>query len=256
MSDYDKWAMELQVKLHRTLVHYLIEIHEREVAALILDGQVVLQSDNYRCYIDVPPSAYPLLEASEEIKSVLISAMCTVARGYLQDQNGNDVERICVEFRMQLLPVDENWKEIARKLILNAKGTNQGLISELCAAKNGRPIQAWNELRYASASEVRIAQELEKRKLLFFPLPVAVRAETGKNYLDHREVDFLVCHNGAWGILEVAYHPDRYEKDSEKDYWFTKAGILCIRHYTAERCYNEPSRVVDEFLAVLRQHEK
>ena len=55
----------------------------------------------------------------------------------------------------------------------------------------------------------------------------------------------MICRNGAWGILEVAYHPDRYEKDSEKDYWLKKEGILCVQHYTAERCYKESEKVVD-----------
>lgn len=51
-------------------------------------------------------------------------------------------------------------------------------------------------------------------------------------------------------------HPDRYEKDAEKDLWFKKSGILCIQHFTAERCYNESAKVVSEFLGVLAQHKK
>ena len=83
-----------------------------------------------------------------------------------------------------------------------------------------------------------------------------MRAETGKNWQDHREVDFLVCDSGTWGILEVAYHPDRYEQDAEKDLWLKKSGILCIQHFTAERCYQEAAKVVTEFLGVLTQHKK
>jgi len=158
---------------------------------------------------------------------------------------------------MKRLPVaDIAWSEEMKTRITQFKGSNQGLISQLVAAREGRPIHTWNELRYASASEISIAQELEKRKNLFFPLAVAVRAETGERWKDHREVDFLICTNGAWGILEVAYHPDRYEKDSEKDHWFKKSGILCIQHYTAERCYKEPSKVVYDFLGILKQYEK
>jgi very-short-patch-repair endonuclease len=54
----------------------------------------------------------------------------------------------------------------------------------------------------------------------------------------------------------VAYHPNRYEQDSEKDFWMKKAGILCIQHYTAERCYKETAQVVDEFLSVLQKHAR
>jgi hypothetical protein len=111
-------------------------------------------------------------------------------------------------------------------------------------------------MKFASQSEIRIAQELECKSVLFFPLPLAVRNETGQCYKDHREVDFLVCVDGTFGILEVAYHPNRYEQDQEKDVWFKKSGILCIQHYTAEMCYNQSSAVVDEFLSILAQHKR
>jgi hypothetical protein len=158
---------------------------------------------------------------------------------------------------MRLLPVaDQGWEEEMKSLIMKFKGSNQGLVSELMAAKDGRPIHTWNELKYASASEIRIAQELEKRRVLFFPLAVAVRAETGTNWKDHREVDFLICQKGAWGILEVSYHPDRYERDAEKDVWFKQSGVLCIQHYTAERCSRDAAGVAHEFLKILTQYEK
>ncbi|MDZ4851109.1 MAG: hypothetical protein SGI77_17615 [Pirellulaceae bacterium] len=149
---------------------------------------------------------------------------------------------------------DEKWESHIKTLIMQPKGSNQSLVSELLFSRDGRPLHVWNELRYASKSEIRIAQEFEKRRILFFPLTVAVRADTGENWNDHREIDFLVCENGKFGILEVAYHPDRYEKDSEKNLWFKRSGILCIENFTAERCYNDAEIVVEEFLAILKQH--
>jgi hypothetical protein len=250
---------ENEASLHRTLVHFMIESKHAELAAAILDGEIETGYCDFsidRFYIDIPPSAFPLVAASQELQDALIRAFRTVNRGHAFDQNGNPVDKYEIVLRMKLLPVDENWKELARNLIVNRKGSNQALVSEICASRDGRPLHTWNELKYASASEIRIAQELEKRQILFFPLAVAVRADTGQNWKDHREVDFLICRNGAWGILEVAFHPDRYEKDSEKDYWLKKSGILCIQHYTAERCYNQSAPVVDEFLSILQQHEK
>jgi hypothetical protein len=54
----------------------------------------------------------------------------------------------------------------------------------------------------------------------------------------------------------VSYHPDRYERDAEKDVWFKRSGLLCIQHYTAERCYNDAPRVVEEFLQILKKYER
>jgi hypothetical protein len=124
----------------------------------------------------------------------------------------------------------------------------------LIRERERREMLTYNEASYASQSEIRIAQELEQRKVLFFPLALAVRADTGENWRDHREADFLVCDDGKWGILEVSYHPDRYERDKEKDAWWKQSGILCVEHYTAERCYNESARVIDEFLSILAKH--
>jgi hypothetical protein len=203
-------------------------------------------------FVEVPPEAYPLVAGSEDIQGVLRKALREVIKGHFDAD-----EESQIEFRMKHLPAPTNadWEMEMKSRITQFKGSNQGLISQLTAAREGRPIHTWNELKYASASEIAIAQELEKRKILFFPLPVAVRAETGQTWKDHREVDFLICNKGAWGILEVAYHPDRYEKDSEKDHWFKKSGILCIQHYTAERCFKEAPKVVDAFLEILRQYE-
>jgi hypothetical protein len=157
---------------------------------------------------------------------------------------------------MKLSEVDEDWRNMVREMILTFKGTNQALVSEIMAAKKGRPLLTYNELRYASKSEIKIAMELEARKVLFFPLAIAVRADTGEPWKDHREADFLICHDGVWGILEVSYHSDRYEKDSEKTVWFKRAGILCVEHRTAERCYEKPAEVVEEFLQILARHKR
>ena len=159
-------------------------------------------------------------------------------------------------FCVKLLDIEENWKDIVRDLIANAKNPNQGSITEMLLGRRNEQAYTYNEMRFASKSEIRIAQEFERRKVLFFPLPLAVRNETGKRYLDHREPDFLVCNEGIWGILEVSYHPDRFEKDAEKDTWFKKSGILCIQHYSSERCYNKPAEVVNEFMEILSKHRR
>jgi hypothetical protein len=252
---YDPEIEERNSAIHRTLVEFLLHTNQPEIAAAILEGWVDTElqfNQGVAYFIEIPPEAYSLVAASEQVQTVLRSALREVLRGHW-----NVPDDLAVDFRMKRLNApDEAWNKTMKAMISEFKGSNQGLISQIVAAREGRPVHTWNELRYASASEIRIAQELEKRQVLFFPLAVAVRAETGQRWKDHREVDFLVCDRGVWGILEVAYHPDRYEKDSEKDHWFKKSGILCIQHYTAERCNKEPSKVLDDFLGILTQFKK
>ena len=253
-QEYAAYLERRNWQFHRTLVEFLIQSRQQEVAAAILEGSVDIVSSQRAgrpdvVYINIPPAAYPLVGSSAAIQQVIRMAAREVSKDRM------DVEPQ-VELRMKLLPCpDRGWEEEMKSLV-QFKGANQGLVSDIMASRDGRPVHTWNELKYASASEIRVAQELEKRHILFFPLAVAVRAETGKNWQDHREVDFLVCHNGARGVLEAAYHPDRYEQDAEKDMWFKKSGLLCILHFTAERCSKEPARVVDEFKGILKKYEK
>ena len=230
----------------------------RELAAALVDGGVDVERDDHgystgTIIIDVPTVAYELVSDNPTMKQTLVKAAKAVALGHVSNTDDPGVR-----LRVKLLDGDRGWQDIAREMILNQKGNNQGLISEMVAQRDRtrNDMIVYNETKYASQSEVRIAQELETRQVLFFPLALGIRADTGVNYRDHREVDFLVCEDGTWGILECSWHVGRYEKDSEKNTWFKKSGILCVQHYTAERCYKEPARVVDEFLSILRQHKR
>jgi hypothetical protein len=111
-----------------------------------------------------------------------------------------------------------------------------------------------DELRFRSPAEVAIYTELKKRELLFFPNAAAVLGGTGEK----REPDFLICHKGKWGILEVmgeSYHTAvNAVKDHDRARLFKQHRLLCIEFYPAARCEKEPSVVVDSFLTVLASH--
>ncbi|MEP7292673.1 MAG: DUF559 domain-containing protein, partial [Chloroflexota bacterium] len=66
-----------------------------------------------------------------------------------------------------------------------------------------------------------------------------------------RELDFVICHEGKWGVLEVdgPFH-DR-KLDAERDGWLRGHGIRSIQRFPADKCYQTPQAVVDEFLHVL-----
>jgi hypothetical protein len=110
-----------------------------------------------------------------------------------------------------------------------------------------------DQLRFRSEVETIIYNELKKRDLLFFPNAAAV---LGGEKCEKREPDFLICHKGKWGILEVM--GDTYHKNAAKDHdrarLFKKHGVLCMEFFTANECKWSAAKVVDKFLSILAQH--
>ena len=114
--------------------------------------------------------------------------------------------------------------------------------------------KTWNNLRFRSVSEMRIAEALDRTGVLFLPNCLArlTTSEGRKN----READFLVCFNGKWGILEVdgePFHPaTRTVEAHKRDRFFRSYGIQVVEHFDATECYNDPDRVVRDFLKLLK----
>lgn len=248
-----------EAQIHRTWLELLIAANYTEVAAIAVNTEFCIYHPNYTdvvIYVDLPASSYIIVQQDDSIKDLIRQTISIIADNRIDNENGYTPDKTSIIFRVKLVEPEDNWKETIKEVIIRSRNSNQGIISEKLFNRDNKSVYVYNEMKFASQSEIRIAQELEKRKILFFPLPLAVRTETGLQYKDHREVDFLICQDGVWGILEVSYHPDRYEKDAEKDNWFKKSGILCIQHYTAERCYNESGIVVSEFIDILAKYKR
>lgn len=279
--------IDFEKHVHRTWVQLLIDHNLKEAASIAIDIKIDIYGyqsheysgegphddleayayfDNINVRFSIPYPTYKLVKENEKIKKVMEQGLIHILKTQelpfspINDEEGYyyrlpENANFYFEYRMTLLEVEQGWQDKIKLLIANSGLSNQGLISEKARARRGETPLTYNEIKFASHSEIRIAQELEARKVLFFPLPLAVRAQTGNIYNDHREVDFLICDNGSWGVLEVSYHPNRFEEDAEKDAWFKTAGLLCIQHYTAERCYRDAAGVVKEFLAILSKHK-
>lgn len=147
----------------------------------------------------------------------------------------------------ELIDIDPDWRtellEIAR-----GKGVHNQAIGSL-------PARVWNNLRFRSESELRIAKAFDRLGILFLP-NCRVRLGT----LDrrcNREADFLICQDGKLGILEVdgePFHPpSRTSQDHERDRLFRSHGILVIEHFDANECFNNPDGVVQQFLNILKK---
>lgn len=110
----------------------------------------------------------------------------------------------------------------------------------------------WQNLNFRSKSEIKIAEVLDKRGILFFP-NVRGRVSSDDRMVT-REIDFLICHEGKWGILECdgkKYHQTAAD-DHGRDRDWRIYGIRCIERFSSDECYNYPEKVVDKFLDLLR----
>ena len=119
-----------------------------------------------------------------------------------------------------------------------------------------RGARFWNDLRFRSATEIKIAEALDDAGVMFFPLCRA-RVTIGKQRVT-REPDFLVCDHGKWGILEVdgaPFHPaTRTTQDHERDRLFHAHGVRVVQHFDAEQSYQHPRLVVNKFLEILAKN--
>ncbi len=113
----------------------------------------------------------------------------------------------------------------------------------------------WKGIIFRSQSEVKIAKTLDHRGIFFIP-PTRVRLSTGKDGRQSRELDFVICHEGKWGVLEVdgPFHDRRL--DAERDRWLRGHGIGIVQRFEAARCYQTPQAVIDEFLHVLEMESR
>ena len=108
----------------------------------------------------------------------------------------------------------------------------------------------WKGMIFRSQTEVRIAKTLDHRGIFFIP-PTRVRLSAGKGDRQSRELDFVICHEGKWGVLEVDGPFHDAKLDAERDKLLRAHGIRSIQRFSADRCYQTPHAVIDQFLHVL-----
>lgn len=111
-------------------------------------------------------------------------------------------------------------------------------------------LYSWKGLKFRSKSEIKIAEELDRRGIFF--LPNCVARLNGKNI----EADFLINYKNLWGILEVdgkKYHTNK-QKDKDRDNSITHlTSVSFIKRYSSLDCYNNAYNVVDLFLYLLEE---
>lgn len=143
---------------------------------------------------------------------------------------------------------NENWRTEMLEMIEGKRPLNQG------NPIKDAPRFEWEHLYFRSPAEIAIAKELDNYKTFFLPNCMG-RLDLEASRVN-REVDFLVCFDGKWGILEVngdTYHTSA-AKDHERAAIFRKYGIRVFCFYEATRCIKNPKGVVIDFLKDLRRN--
>ena len=154
------------------------------------------------------------------------------------------INAFSIQIRAALSEQFEGWRST---LEAGIKGDTEPLNQGTLGPHHGN--FSWNGLRFRSQSEIAVSRELSSRKILYFPLPAAVRGIT------KLEPDFLICHKGQWGVLEVhgePFHPpERNVEEQKRARWLEFGGVITVQSFDSGRCFNDASSVVDEFLQLL-----
>lgn len=145
--------------------------------------------------------------------------------------------------KAELVTPTDNWRT---ELLAFMQGVSN-------QATGFKPKHLWNNLGFRSATEVKIAEALERKGVMFLPNCMARLGSPGDR--KNREADFMIFQGGKVGILEVdgePFHPPtRTVQDHERDRLFKVHGIKVVEHYDATRCFGTPDAVIDEFLSIL-----
>ena len=110
----------------------------------------------------------------------------------------------------------------------------------------------WENLRFRSKTEIKIAEALDRTGVLFVPNSLA-RLNTPKGRAN-KEADFLICYNGKWGVLEVdgPFHTaERRVEEQERERIFKINGIKVVERFDAKECYETPDKVVQKFFYLM-----
>ncbi|RYZ93538.1 MAG: hypothetical protein EOP06_00420 [Proteobacteria bacterium] len=223
-----------------SVVNFLLEGKDVEAAAFLAISECWFEEgdyyDNHRIYLTLYGSRQ-VVEAFEDGEHGLtlyhaIKFVCNTSN-------------IQTSFRANRIKAQSGWRKEALDRI-NGKSVNNQ------AAGGDSPIHFYENNRFRSVSEIKLAQELDRRKITYFPNCRARSHYNGK--VGNVEPDFLIVHEGKCGIIEVDgdffHKPDAAVKEHARDRAFRSKGLI-VERFPSKRCYETPAAVIDEFLSVL-----
>ncbi len=236
--------------IQASAARFLIDGGEEDAASILLSCCLEIYESGDTCYagdethyavhveISGPRASYEILQTQDNPLNHAIRKAITAVL-----PSGRYIKHFTVH--AELIDIDANWRN---ELLEIARG--KGVHNQAVQATNARN---WMTLRFRSQSEIKVAQAFDRAGTFFLPNCMGRIGEVDNR--KNREADFLVCHNGKWGILEVdgePFHPpSRTVHDHKRDRLFRMHGVRVVEHFDANRCYQKPDEVVTEFLKIL-----
>jgi uncharacterized protein YjbI with pentapeptide repeats len=141
---------------------------------------------------------------------------------------------------------DNTVNKPEKNIDVDNTSNNQGV------QRSDSTIHTWERLGFRSKTEIKIAEALDRTGVLFVPNSLA-RLTTPKGR-ENKEADFLICYKGKWGVLKVdePHHTaERRVEEQEEERIFKKNGIKVVERFDAQRSYNHPDEVVQEFFNMI-----
>ncbi|HYX12978.1 MAG TPA: DUF559 domain-containing protein [Nostoc sp.] len=229
-------------------VQFLIDGEEKD-AAIFLLSCAFLSWDSALYWFDIKlktrrPNYDILLDKEHSITKAIHRAFEAILP--LDEWEVNKLYITPVIELSNIPDIQADWRDDLLKNALGRDGHNQGTFISDEKVKN------WNGFKFASLSEVQVAKELDKLGVLFLPNCKArfkVGYGRGECY-----PDFLICHQGKWGILEVDgphHNTQSYiQRDRSRDQSLRSYGIF-IERFDWKDCQQQPDCVVKRFLDLL-----
>jgi len=232
-------------RLLASAVQYLIQGQENDAAVLLLFCSASISTrrsgagEQVTIHLTGPRSAHEVLSNWDHpLRQQIYAAFTAIVPA--------PAELEYMTARMQLVEItDPDWRQELLEIAEGRGVHNQGVEIP------NRKIVTWGNLRFRSETEARVARALDAVGVLFLPNCLS-RLNLAPERRATREADFLVCHNGKWGILEVdgPFHP-RADEDHVRDRMFRRHGIREIERYNWQRCFDDAPSVVQDFLTLL-----
>jgi hypothetical protein len=253
-------------QLHASALQFLIERREKRAAKLLLACEAAVvytpEGDGHHAKITLRAP-----EASYRIFAFAMIQRRVINRGVIDEDPfaitphllfssiedafkavlPAEISACTIYPRAALVEINPEWRQELSDTLYGKAMHNQGLPFD-----KGTPLHIWKNLRFRSQTEIRVSEALEHAHVLFLP---NCMARLGFSQRQNREADFLICHKGKWGILEVdgplSHPPARTVKDHERDRLFKAHGIRLVEHFDAGECWENPEGVVKRFLYLL-----